>query len=79
MFFVAQIVELDKSSLGDVAIYKIKNLSYSELVDIIRKKNRMQFPLQWDLDALGCLDLQELRPCFEGDTYINVKTKSLPC
>jgi len=61
MFLVHQVCELDKTTLGDVAFEKINNLTFDQVIRIIKSKDRSEFLVQWDLR--DNLELQELRVC----------------
>lgn len=66
MFLVHQVCELDKTTLGDVAIEKINNLTFDQVMEIIKSKDRSEFPVAWDLQ--DNLELQELKVCCVGVT-----------
>ena len=66
MFLVHQVCELDKTTLGDVAFEKINNLTFEQVMEIIKSKDRSEFPVEWDLR--DNLELQELRVCCKGVT-----------
>ena len=66
MLLVHQVCELDKTTLGDVAFEKINNLTFDQVMEIIKSKDRNEVPLAWDLQDY--LELQELRVCCKGVT-----------
>lgn len=61
MFLVHQVCELNKTTVGDVAIEKINNLTLEEVRNIIKSKDRNEIPVAWDLK--DNLELAHLDVC----------------
>ncbi len=61
MILVHQVCELNKTTFGDVAFEKINNLTFDQVMEIIKSKDRSKFPVAWDLQDY--LELQELKVC----------------
>jgi len=74
-YLLGKVTELDKTTLGDIALWKINNLSREELFDIIKSKDRTEYAIQWDLE--GNLELIELHVCDDGDPYNSFKMYKL--
>lgn len=66
-YLLAKVTELDKTTLGDVVLYLIKNLTKEQLINIIKDKDRGKYPIQWDLKPYT--ELAALDVCTDGNPY----------
>ncbi len=63
IYILAQVMEDDGTTLGDVGLYQLKNISLSELKEI-KKEPYLQFEIRDKMELL------ELYVCYENESKI---------